>query len=49
MEVLLEVIDKNSTKVTIIFKNIPTGIAPKDNEEGTEQSLEKLANYITNN
>lgn len=46
MEVYLEMNGNNSTKVTIIFKNIPPGINPKDNETGTEQSLEKLALYI---
>jgi len=34
------------TRVTIVFKNIPAGINPKDNETGTELSLEKLARYI---
>ncbi|HEY5745364.1 MAG TPA: SRPBCC domain-containing protein [Chryseolinea sp.] len=33
------------TRVTIAFKNIPAGINPKDNETGTELSLEKLARY----
>ena len=46
MEVFLEAVEDNSTKVTIIFKNIPIGIDPKDNETGTEESLEKLAQYI---
>lgn len=46
MEVFLEEIENNSTKVTIVFKNIPTGIDPQDNETGTEQSLEKLARYV---
>ncbi len=49
MEVFLEEIENNSTKVTIVFKNIPTGIDPKDNEAGTEQSLEKLARYVDKN
>jgi len=49
MEVLLETVENNSTKVTINFKNIPTGIDPKDNETGTEQSLEKLARYVDEN
>jgi uncharacterized protein YndB with AHSA1/START domain len=49
MEVFLNAIDNNSTNVTIVFKNIPTGIDPKDNEAGTEQSLEKLAHYVDNN
>ncbi|MES2381925.1 MAG: SRPBCC domain-containing protein [Bacteroidota bacterium] len=47
MEVFLEEHESNATKVTIVFKNIPTGINPKDNEAGTEQSLEKLAHYVT--
>lgn len=49
MEVQLEDSENQSTKVTIIFKNIPTGIDPKDNEEGTKQSLEKLASYLYQN
>jgi len=49
MEVFLEEIENNSTKVTIVFKNIPTGIDHKDNETGTEQSLEKLARYLSAN
>lgn len=46
MEVSLEEIGNSSTKVTIIFTNIPPGIDPKDNEDGTAQSLEKLARYL---
>ncbi|MCK9208390.1 MAG: SRPBCC domain-containing protein [Salinivirgaceae bacterium] len=46
MEVFFKTVENNSTKVTIIFKNIPTGIGPKDNETGTEQSLDKLARYV---
>lgn len=46
MEVLFTNLDTNSTKVTIIFRNIPTGIDPKDNEDGTEQSLQKLKTYL---
>ena len=46
MQVQLDKLDTNSTKVTIIFRNIPTGIDPKDNEDGTEQSLQKLAKFI---
>lgn len=49
MEVHLETIDAKSTKVTITFKNIPLGIDPKDNEDGTEQSLSKLAEYVQRN
>ena len=46
MEVQFEKLSTNSTRVTIIFRNIPTGIDPKDNEDGTEQSLQKLAKYL---
>ena len=49
MEIFFEVITDRSTRVPIIFKNIPAGIDPKDNETGTEQSLEKLALYVTEN
>jgi uncharacterized protein YndB with AHSA1/START domain len=49
MEVYLEEVHENSTKVSIIFKNIPPGINPDDNEDGTEQSLEKLAKYLEAN
>lgn len=49
MEVFLEEAEHDSTQVTIIFKNIPFGVDPKDNEAGTEQSLEKLARYFDNN
>ena len=34
------------TTVTIVFKNIPSGIKPEDNEKGTEMSLDKLARYV---
>ena len=34
------------TTVTIVFKNIPQGIKPEDNEKGTEMTLEKLAEYV---
>jgi len=33
------------TEVTILFKHIPSGIRPEDNEAGTRSSLEKLAHY----
>jgi uncharacterized protein YndB with AHSA1/START domain len=45
MEVNLEPVD-NGTKVTIIFKDIPPGIKPEDNEAGTISSLKKLAKYV---
>ena len=45
MEVTFEP-TKNGTKVTFLFKNIPVGISPKENEAGTISSLEKLARYV---
>jgi uncharacterized protein YndB with AHSA1/START domain len=45
MEVTFESKDFE-TRVTILFKNIPPGIRPEDNEAGTKLSLEKLANYV---
>jgi len=35
-----------STKVSLLFENIPPGIRPRDNEEGSLQSLKKLANLL---
>ncbi len=46
MDVHLEEKGPDATLVTITFKNIPAGIDPKDNEKGTEESLEKLAEYV---
>jgi uncharacterized protein YndB with AHSA1/START domain len=34
------------TEVTMSFDNIPSGIRPEDNDEGTRSSLEKLARYV---
>jgi len=45
MDVTLKPKDK-ATTVTILFKNIPPGIKPEDNEKGTEMTLEKLAKYV---
>ncbi len=45
MEVTFEE-DRSETTVTIVFKNIPSGIRPEDNEEGTKSSLEKLTQYV---
>jgi hypothetical protein len=36
---------EESTDVTFLFKNIPKGITPEDNEKGTILTLEKLATY----
>jgi uncharacterized protein YndB with AHSA1/START domain len=49
MEITLEAtseIPGGGTTVTIVFKNIPSGIRPEDNELGTQLTLEKLARYI---
>lgn len=46
MEIFLEEVENNSTKITITFTNIPIGVNPQDNEAGTEQSLKKLAKYL---
>ncbi|MCW3108572.1 MAG: ATPase [Segetibacter sp.] len=48
MEVTLEPND-SETSVTILFKNIPSGIRPEDNEAGTQLTLEKLARYVEGN
>jgi len=45
MEVKLEPVN-SGTKVTFTFNNLPPGIKPEDNEEGTESSLNKLAEYV---
>ncbi|MBK8392072.1 MAG: SRPBCC domain-containing protein [Saprospiraceae bacterium] len=45
MSVYLESVE-NATKVTITFDNLPIGINLKDNEDGTESSLEKLAQFV---
>lgn len=51
-EMVIEITFKpkdDRTIVTMSFNNIPKGIKPEDNEEGTRQSLEKLAKYIERN
>jgi len=35
--------DEGGTQVTLLFQDIPEGIRPEDNEEGSRQSLNKLA------
>ena len=45
MEVTFEPLG-NSTRVHMVFRNIPDGVNPGDNEKGTELSLEKLARYV---
>lgn len=34
------------TRVSLLFENIPAGIRPEDNEEGSRQSLKKLADLL---
>ena len=48
-EMILDVLFEpkgGGTLVTFAFDNIPPGIKPEDNEEGTRQSLEKLARFV---
>jgi len=45
MEVTFEAEDGGTT-VSILFKDIPPGIRPEDNEAGTRSTLEKLARYV---
>jgi uncharacterized protein YndB with AHSA1/START domain len=45
MEITLEAKDDGTT-VSLLFKDIPSGIRPEDNEVGTQSSLEKLARYV---
>lgn len=45
MEVTLEAADGGTT-VTIVFRDLPPGIRPEDNETGTRLTLEKLARYV---
>ncbi len=43
MNVYLVDDDEGGTRVTLVFQDIPEGIRPEDNEEGSRQSLNKLA------
>ena len=45
MDVTLEA-EKDGTTVSMVFKDIPPGIRPEDNDAGTRSSLEKLARYV---
>ena len=45
MEVSLEA-EEGGTTVSIVFKNLPPGIRPEDNQAGTRSALEKLARYV---
>jgi len=37
----------NATNVTFHFTDLPPGVRPEDNEEGTRLSLEQLARYVS--
>jgi uncharacterized protein YndB with AHSA1/START domain len=45
MEVTLEP-EEDGTRVTFLFTDIPAGIRPDDNEQGTELTLETLTRYV---
>ncbi len=45
MEVKLDP-EEGGTTVSIVFKDIPLGIRPEDNELGTRSTLEKLARFV---
>ncbi len=34
------------TEVALLYENVPAGIRPEDNKEGSRQSLKKLAAYV---
>ena len=38
--------EDGGTTVSLLFKDIPSGIRPEDNEAGTRSTLEKLARYV---
>ena len=46
IEITFEPVEEG-TNVTFLFKNIPKGIKPEDNEAGTISSLNKLTEYVT--
>lgn len=48
MDIALDERD-DGTQVTITYKNLPPGIRPEDNAEGTRQSLAKLARFVEEN
>ncbi|MDB5103710.1 MAG: ATPase [Fibrobacteres bacterium] len=45
MEMTFEAAGEGTT-VTFQFRDIPSGIRPEDNEEGTKSSLDKLARFV---
>ena len=36
------------TEITMLCQDLPAGIRPEDNEEGTRQALQKLAALVEN-
>ena len=38
--------DGKTTRVTLTFDNLPAGVSPEDNDEGSRQSLAKLAQLL---
>ncbi len=45
MELTLEAVS-GGTELKMVFRNIPSGISPADNEAGTASSLDKLLLYL---
>jgi hypothetical protein len=45
MDITLEAAEGGTT-VAILFKDLPPGVRPEDNEAGTQSTLEKLARYV---
>ncbi len=41
--------DGEGTRATITFDELPAGVSPEDNDEGTRQSLAKLARLLAPN
>ena len=37
---------EGGTEVTVVCENIPRGIRPEDNEDGSRSTLEKLAAFL---
>jgi uncharacterized protein YndB with AHSA1/START domain len=37
---------EGGTQVSLLYENVPPGIRPEDNEEGSRQSLKKLAAFV---
>jgi len=47
MTITWSLVEKDgATEVSVLFEDIPTGIRLEDNEEGSRQSLAKLAAFV---